>query len=155
MDFLPLLKLHLKSDVMRDLLEAWDAQVVYEYDRTHENIPDEYWASIHSEGVCFKFNEHQLLNCIFLYPTETEGFTPIDLSLTDIPHISSLDAAASYTDKNTLGVSSGQSELFGQLRDWIRLEYEHHWIHYEFRDNVLGLVTLTGVSNVDTAGTKP
>ena len=46
MDLLPLLRSHLKSDVMRDHLETWDAQVVYEYDRTHEDIPGEYWASI-------------------------------------------------------------------------------------------------------------
>ncbi|MCM2373728.1 hypothetical protein [Aporhodopirellula aestuarii] len=145
MEFLPLLKSHLKSDVMLDLLETWDAQVVYEYDRTHENMPDEYWASIHGEGVCFKFNEDQILDCIFLHLTDTDGFTPIDLSSTDIPQFESLADAAAYANKSKLRVSSGQGELFGQLRDWIRLEYDDHWIHYEFRDGNLGLVTLTGI----------
>ena len=53
--------------------------------------------------------------------------------------------AAAYADKNKLVVSSGQGELFGQLRDWIRLEYDDYWIHYEFRGDLLRLVTLTGV----------
>ncbi len=145
MNFLPLLKAHLKSDVMLDLLETWDAQVVYEYDRTHENRPDEYWASIHSEGVSLKFNEQQVLVCIFLYLTDTDGFAPIDLASTDIPQFPSVADAASYADKNQLRVSTGQGELFGQLREWIRIEYDDYWIHYEFRDGDLGLVTLTGV----------
>jgi hypothetical protein len=145
MDFLPLLKSHLKSDEMLDLLETLDAQVVYEYDRTHENMPDEYWASIHGEGVCFKFDEEQILNCIFLHLTDTDGFTPINLSTTDIPQFGSLADAVSYADTNKLRVSSGQGELFGQLRDWIRIEYDDYWIHYEFRGDELGLVTLTSV----------
>ena len=143
MDFLPLLNSHLKSDVMLVLLETWDAQVVYEYDRTHENLPDEYWASIHCEGVCFKFNQQQILVCIFLHLTDTDGFTPIDLS--DILHFGSLADAFSYADESKLRVSSGQGELFGRLRDWIRLEYDGYWIHYEFRGDDLTLVTLTGV----------
>ena len=67
MNLLPLLKSHLKSDVMLDLLNTWDAQVVYEYDRTYENIPDEYWASIHREGVCFNFNDKPPLNILSDY----------------------------------------------------------------------------------------
>ncbi len=145
MDFLPLLKSHLKSDVMLDLLETWDGQVVYEYDRTHENMPDEYWASLHSEGVCFKFNEQQMLTCIFLHLTDADGFAAIELSSTDIPYFPSIVDASSYANENELRVSSGQGELFGQLCNWIRLEYDDYSIHYEFRDDVLGLVTLTAV----------
>ena len=63
----------------------------------------------------------------------------------DIPQFGSLADAAAYADKNKLHVSSGQGELFGQLRDWIRLEYDDYWIHYEFRGDNLGLVTLIGV----------
>jgi hypothetical protein len=143
MDFLALLESHLKSDLMLDLLEMWDAQVIYEYDRTHENMPDEYWASIHGEGVCFRFNDQQILDCIFLHLTDTDGFSPIDLSSTDIPHFGSLTDVAGYAKKKGLGVSSGQGELFGELRDWIKLECKGHSIHYEFRDNELALVTLT------------
>ena len=145
MDFLPLLKTQLKSHDMNDLLESWNAQVIYAYDRNNENMPDEFWASIYNEGVCFRFNENQILETIFLYVTKTDGFTPIDLSETDISRFDSIADAMTYAKTIGTQLATGQGELFGQMRSWIRLEYNAYSIHYEFREDVLALVTLTVV----------
>lgn len=145
MDFLPLLKTQLKSDNMDELLESWNVQVIYAYDRNNENMPDEFWASIYDAGVCFRFNANQILETIFLYLTKTDGFTPIDLSETDISRFDSIADAMSYAKTIGTQFATGQGELFGHTRSWIRFEYNTYSIHYEFREEVLALVTLAAV----------
>jgi hypothetical protein len=39
MQYLPLLGKHLKDDDVVEVLEWADAEVVYDFDRTHENMP--------------------------------------------------------------------------------------------------------------------
>ncbi len=50
---------HLKSDFLCDLFETYDVEVIYEYDRTHENIEDEYHAEMEELGLEFLFNKER------------------------------------------------------------------------------------------------
>ena len=143
MDFIPLLNLGLKSDPILELLELWDCEVVYDFDRNHENIPDKYWARAEEEGVLFRFDEDQQLRCIFLHVTTKDGFSSIDLTSTDIHEFETIEKVRSYASQNNISISNGHTTLFGQPRDWARLEFDDHWVHYEFRDGVLAVVTLT------------
>lgn len=143
MNLVPLLKSQLKSDPVVELLEIWDCEVMYDFDRTHENLSDKYWASAKEAGVQLLFDEHQTLTCIFLYTSATEDFSAIDLSNTDVLEFESIEEASSFANQNGINQSTGQGDLFGQLRHWVRLEWDDHQIHYEFREGVLSLVTLT------------
>jgi hypothetical protein len=57
MEFLPLLGKHLKDDEVIEVLEWANMEVVYDFDRLHENTPDVYWASATAEGFQFRFDE--------------------------------------------------------------------------------------------------
>ena len=47
-EFAKLLGLHLKDDRVIDILETYNMQVIYDFDRDHENIADIYWARVGS-----------------------------------------------------------------------------------------------------------
>ena len=135
----------LKSDPIVDLLELHDTRVVYEFDRTRENMPDQYWAACGDQGVELLFDERQSLCSIFLHVHPNECFARVDLSGSDIRSFASLDEIAAYSIDRSVPTSRGSAELLGTRRDWIRLEYAGHWEHYEFRAGELSLITLTVV----------
>lgn len=128
---------------MLDLFETYDVQVVYEYDRTHENMPDEYHAKCEALGAQFVFDEHQVLGTIFLHLTAEDGVEPAVLSDSDVEVFGSKSDARDFAARMKVETSEGRASLFGTDRDWIRLEYSSHSIHYEFRPDVLSLVTIT------------
>ncbi len=142
MRFLPLLGKPLKSDEIADLLELWDADVIYDFDRTHENIPDEYWAGLRELGVQLLFDDSQRLKVIFLYTLEGDGFSPVDLSDSDIQTFRSPAEVAAYAARAGIATSEGQASLLGPISDWIKLEWSTHSVHYEFRGGELCLVTV-------------
>ena len=48
---------HLKSDDVLEVLDAFQIEnVVYDFDRLHENTADKYWASAKQAGFQFRFN---------------------------------------------------------------------------------------------------
>jgi hypothetical protein len=51
MNVIPLIGSKLKSDDIVELLEHWDAEVVYDIDRLHENTPDSSHATAHAGGI--------------------------------------------------------------------------------------------------------
>ncbi len=50
MKFLPLLGKLLKDDEVVAVLEQADMEVIYDFDRLHENTPDKYWAESKKHG---------------------------------------------------------------------------------------------------------
>jgi len=52
--------------------------VTYDFDRTHENIGDLYWAACAEAGFQFRFNKDKVLDVIFCYIVPREGFEAID-----------------------------------------------------------------------------
>ncbi len=144
MNILSLLNRSLKDDEIIEILEWADAQVVYDFDRSHENIPDIYWASCQSKGLCLRFDEEQRLGTIFLYVRGIEEYAPADLAQFDginfFPDIAQVEEYA----KNS-GVSYRCGERPHQLPPcgkWIRIEMKDYSLHYEFRDEGLALVTV-------------
>ena len=83
MNFLPLLRKPLKSDEIIKILEHWDVDVIYSFDRDHENLPDEYSAAVPQEGFELVFDDEQSLKTAFVYVIATDGFEPADLSNSD------------------------------------------------------------------------
>jgi hypothetical protein len=143
MQYLPLLGKHLKDDDIVDVLEWADAEVIYDFDRTHENMPDKYWATAKSHGFRLGFDADQALEVIFLHATALEGFSPIDRVACDIPFFSSISEVESHGTKQRVRTVKGASDFLGVKRDWVRLEYDRHTLHYEFRDGLLALVTIS------------
>ena len=146
MNFLPLLGKQLKDDDMFDVLtddNGSDIEVVYDFDRLHENMPDMYWATSKKDGFQFKFNADQILETIFLHAASIEGFTPVAHEHCDVPFFSTIEAVKIYGVEMMLpAVKGGRVDLLGVRREWMRLEFEKHFAHYEFRGDELALVTV-------------
>jgi hypothetical protein len=143
--FLPLLRQPLKSDAVVDLLETWDADVVYDFDRLHENTPDSYHSGSKAEGVQIVFDSAQLLRTVFIHMLEEDGYSSADLSDSDIDVFDSPEAVAGFAAREHVPNSSGQTALFGVARSWVRLEWDTHALHYEFVGGALRLITLMAV----------
>ena len=143
MQIAPLLNANLKGQSLVELLELWDCDVVYDYDRLHENTPDAYWAALHELGVHFKFDERQVVSTIFLYVRGDDNFSPFDLSSSDIEQFESIAAVETFAQHNKLRSNTGTAEFLGETRDWIKLNLDGYSTHYEFRGGTLSLVTLS------------
>jgi hypothetical protein len=139
--FLSLLGKQLKDDDVLDVLESLEIEVVYDFDRLHENTPDKYWATCQKEGFCFRFDHNQVLQNIFLYVAPHEGFTPVARDC-DVLFFSSADEVERHGGAQNLRVSKGKRDFLGKRSDWVRLEHDGYSVHYEFTDQ-LTKVTLT------------
>jgi hypothetical protein len=142
MKHLDLLGTELKNDFFCDLFETYDTQVVYEYDRTHEGLADEYHANIPELGLQFVFDARQVLRTIFMRPVDSTTFNPFDPDEKRVPAFGSKREALRYADTNGLQYSQGAVEFMGKQRDWIRFENRESSIHYEFVDSELNMTTL-------------
>lgn len=143
MQYLPLLRTNIKSDAIVDLLEAYDLEVTYAFDRTRENLPDEYWSKCIELGLEFCFNANQNLQSMFIHLTGTDGFTPANLTDSDIIYFKSKHSAESFAIENGIATRTGGGRFLGEERDWIMLEFHGYSVHYEFRRGLLALVTIT------------
>jgi len=142
MKYLPLLDQSLKSDDIIDLLEVHDIDVIYDFDRLHENIPDQYWAACHALGIQMKFDQNQILKTIFIHLTNVDGFTPADLLDSDISVFTSKQKVRNYALENNIETTEGQTSFFGEEHDWIRFDYPDYKIHYDFGDGHLRKISL-------------
>ena len=143
--FVPLLRQPLKSDPIVDLLETWDAEVVYDLDRLHENTPDSYTAGSKAAGIQFVFDSAQLLRTVFIHMRHEDGFSSADLSDSDIAVFDSPEAVTRFAAREHVPSSVGQTKFLGIERSWVRLERGSHTVHYEFVGGALRLITLTAV----------
>jgi len=142
MRHLDLLNAPLKSQFLCDLFETYDVVVSYEYDRTHENMPDEYHAEIPDLGLQFIFDGKQKLRTLFIRPVAVESYDPLGPLAASVELFPLKTDAASHAAAKAIPTTAGQSDFMGEDRDWIRFEYPEHSIHYEFIDSELGLITL-------------
>ena len=143
MKFLPLLGKALKDDEVIDVLEHAEMEVVYDFDRLHENTPDKYWAESKKDGYQLRFDADQILVAIFLYVAPTDGFTPVRPNNCDVSFFATTGDAEAYGAEHKLHTTKGGADFLGAWRDWVRLEYERYSVHYEFRDGGLTRVTVT------------
>lgn len=143
MRHLDLLGTELKSDFLCDLFDTHDVDVTYRYDRTGENLPDTYDARIDNLGLQFIFDAQQVLVTLFITPVEVDSHNPLAEISESFPLFESKAAAQDFARTNGVRFAEGSAEFGGVNRDWIRLEYNTHSVHYEFRTAELGLITLS------------
>lgn len=145
MTHIDLLRTDLKCDILNDLFETYDVDIVYRYDRTCENLPDEYSAGIPELGLEFIFDSQQKLCTLFMKNVTSDGFNPFEQDEVGLPTFSSKTEAVSYASTNAIQISQGSAEFLGKIRDWIRFEYTNHSVHYEFIDSRLSMTTIQAV----------
>jgi hypothetical protein len=143
MNVVPLLGSNLKSDDVIELLEHWDAEVVYDFDRLNENTPDRYHVTAKVAGIELLFDDCQVLITAFLRILPSDGFSAFDIDNSDIRRWSSIHEARSVAKSSGLTATEGQTTFLGIPRDWIRFNYQTHIVHYEFVTGRLNLVTVT------------
>jgi len=129
MEFLSLLGKRLKDDDVIEVLEHLDIEVVYAFDRLHENTPDVYWAASKNEGFQLRFDENQILDVIFLYIISHEGFTATDPDECDVELFSTSEEANSFAIQKRSQATEGSTNSFGIQRHWLRLEFISYSIH--------------------------
>jgi len=144
MKFIELLGKFLKDDDVIEVLEHYDMRVIYDFDRTHENIDDIYWAAAKELGFQLRFDKDQRLTTVFFYISAREGFSPIDRALLDVPIFESFDEAQSASVSQGLPHKASPGEPGSKTyKWWIRLEFGPYTVHYQFKEGKLVAVTLS------------
>ncbi|MEM5450769.1 hypothetical protein AB3X91_06455 [Paraburkholderia sp. BR14263] len=129
---------NLKSDSVIEVLEHFDMDVVYDFDRLHENTADSFSSSAKSAGFEFRFDETQRLSVIWCYIRPRSGFSAISSDVIGVPCFNAYAAAMHFA--TSAGIKTSQAK---DGAAWIRFEQQGVWTHYEFSDDQLSLVTLT------------
>ena len=137
MTALALLGKHLKSDEVIEFLELHDVQVMYDFDRLHENLPDYYWAAAKAAGLQLRFNEQQIVDTIFCYVDARDGFSPTEVASIGVPVFNSRQQAESALRASGANFTSSSPPY-----DWVRSHGSEHDVHFEFKHGRLSLVTL-------------
>jgi hypothetical protein len=143
MKFLPLLGKMLKDDEIIGILEGLNIDVIYEFDRLHENQPDIYWATSKPKGFQFRFDEKQKLEVIFLHITPSDGYAAVSQRDCDIPFFASKQEVMAFHETQHFQLAKGDADFRGISREWVRLGFATHSIHYEFHAGHLALVTIS------------
>lgn len=130
-----LLGKQLKDDGIAELLEAHDVDVVYDFDRLHENIPDTYWASIYDAGIQLRFNEHQTLSTLFCYIIPHYGFDTVAIETLGVPACNSFQIAEQACQVSKLPYVASPTKL------WLKVIGDSHHTHYEFKEGALSMIT--------------
>jgi hypothetical protein len=137
MNLSTLLGRSLKSDEVIDVLEHFGVEVVYDFDRLHENAEDMYWASAPQAGFELRFNSRQALDTMFFFSKPRGKFLAIEPSISGVPFYDSFGDAKSAFLERGLAYREG-----GQM-GWIKGDLGDHSVHYDFNENgTLSLVTL-------------
>ena len=143
MEFLPLLGKMLKDDEVIEILEDLSIDVIYDFDRLHEGQPDIYWAAAKPEGFLFRFDETQALELVFLYIAPVNGYAAASQHDCDIPFFASKQEVEAFGEAQHLSIAKGTHDFLGATREWVRLGFASHSIHYEFRAGSLALITIS------------
>lgn len=142
MQFLSLLNQPLKSDEMIDLLEDFDMEVIYEFDRIQEGSPDQYTAGCEETGLELHFDENQILTTIFIHLQNGDDCTAASLGDSDIQAFRSPIETRQFAEKNLIPFKQSRSDLSVSGLHWIRIDYPNHAIHYQFQEGMLTLVSI-------------
>ncbi len=146
MTLVELLGTRLKDDAVLQFFDDHQVgDVVYAFDRLHEGIDDEYRAGAEALGFEVVFNQDQELETVFCYASPTEGFASVDPAITGVPFFSSPPEAESAAMAAGQRCAKGAADIpgLGLKTSWVRHERADSWVHYEFRNSALALVTLS------------
>ena len=142
MNLSKLLNCSLKSDELIELFEHYEVDVIYSYDRLHEGMEDSYYGSINELGLQFSFDEYQTLKTIFIYVDGNEEFEKANLSELEISAYDDKVSVIKFAKDNGIEHTEGEANFLGEIRAWAKLSLRNYSIHYEFREGILGLITL-------------
>ncbi len=145
MNYIGILGKALKTDFLCDLFETYDVDVVYEYDRTYENIADEYRAKISEMGIEFVFDESQRLKTMFMYEVSHDGFNPFEgEDPRTVPFATGVEAMKFAKDNSIQAVhqEAKKDSFFGDIPEWVKFNYGGYSVHYQFAGNGVEMVTL-------------
>lgn len=141
MNLSSLLGLKLKDDEVLEILEGFEiADVVYGFDRTHENIDDVYWAPAKASGFQFRFNKDQILDTVFCYIVADEGFSPISPDIIGATIYRTFDEAEADCRANGLSYTVSDPKW---PKKWLRIDAPELRTHYQFKNGVLFRITLS------------
>jgi hypothetical protein len=131
----------LKDDAVMELLEEHDMDVIYQFDRFHENQPDSYSAAAHLAGFELGFDAGQRLKTIWCYVQPKGRFLAVAPEVVGVPLFAAWAEARRQAVEEACAVSASAADV-GDSTTWVRLERAGSWDHYEFRSGQLALVTL-------------
>jgi len=133
---------NLKDDDVIDLLEHHDMEVIYVFDRLHEDSPDEYTSSAHDGGFELRFDNGQVLTTIFCYTEERDGFSPVDPDVVGAPFFASPAEARAASEKEGANCKhKNDVEFLGRRLSWVSFETVGHKMHYQYSENGLSMIT--------------
>jgi len=153
MEILPFLRKHLKDDEIVEVLELMDAEVIYDFDRSHENMPDVYWAKAKEHGITLRFDQNQILDTVFVYVRPIEDHQAVNPSLIeDVVFFDSDSEVQTYAADHGIRLRTGsRPAALSPPGTWLRLDYDHHRVHYDFRGGTLHLVTISSANGAQAA----
>ena len=145
MNLSTLLGRKLKDDEVLEVLEAYQIEeVIYDFDRNHENIDDAYWAPAKAAGFQLRFSQDQVLDTIFCYIAAGEGFSPISPEIIGAPICGTFDEAEADCKRTGQKYSASDSTKGPKFHKmWLRVESPHRGTHYQFKDGAICRVTLS------------
>ncbi|MDJ0941640.1 MAG: hypothetical protein QNJ00_17885 [Woeseiaceae bacterium] len=136
-----LLGSHLKDPAIVEILEHYEADVVYDFDRLVEGQPDVYWAACRPGGFLLKFDEDQVLTTVFLYVRGDDEYSPCSpVDCFGVQGFDSVEDAGFFAKKK--GLDAVSRHLGPNGPKWIRIDMGDYSAHYEFGDAGLDMVTL-------------
>lgn len=112
-------------------------KVIYDFDRLQENTPDSYSAAAPQSGFELGFNDRQVLEVIWCHVQPHSDFAAVELDTVGTTAFHSFDQAMEHARRHCMKISQAKSG-----EGWIRHEHDTLWIHYEFQDGRLDLITL-------------
>lgn len=136
-----LLRQPLKSDTIIELLNDFELDVYYDFDRLRENGEDSYHAQAKQAGFALRFDAQQILDTIFCFIKEQDGYSPIDTVIIGAPIYRTFDETREAIAEQ--GVSFRTPDDSGEdSRRWLRVDLPNESIHYQFGLGSLHLVTI-------------
>ena len=146
MNLVELIGARLKSAPIVELLEQHDLEVVYEFDRLHENTSDAYSVSAPDQGFELRFDENQRLEAVFIYPSPRDGFAAIQPSEIGVATYATVEQAQAALEVSATNGVSARDVKGHTATSWVRADFGAYTVHHEYRDGVLALVTIAAGS---------
>ena len=145
MNYIDILGEPLKSDFLIDLFETYDVDVIYTYDRTHENMEDEYRCGIPDMGLEFIFDGSQKLTTLFMTKIEHSGHNPFEGDDPRMTPFQTADEAMRFARTNSIDAmhqEANEDSFLGAIPEWVKFTFDNHSIHYQFDGTEISGVTL-------------
>lgn len=147
MNFPDLVGAHLKSDEIIEILEQYELDVIFDFDRLHEGVPDAYHSSAYAQGFELLFDEHQNLQTVFLYVQPRHGFDAFPADSMVVPTYTNIQEAKAGFEASGTEYIENTAQIPNQPGlCWIKGDFGSYTVHYEVRDDMLEMVTIAAIS---------